>query len=48
VFGSGQLSQSIYLLSGDLLSVFISIPDAVAPSPVVVEWTKTFLNVVQM
>jgi hypothetical protein len=48
VFGSGQLSQSIYFLSGDLLSVFISLPNAIAPSPVVVEWTKTFINVVQM
>ena len=48
LFGSGQLSQSIYLLSGDNLAVFISLPDAIAPSPLVVESTKTFINVVQM
>ena len=46
--GGGQLSQSLYLLSGDLLSVWISLPDAIAPQQVDVTSTRTYLTVVQL
>ena len=48
VYGGGQLSQSLYLLSGDMLSVWISLPDAVAPQQVDVTQTRTYLTVVQL
>ena len=46
--GGGQLSQSLYLLSGDLLSVGISLPDAIAPQQVDTTSTRTYLTVVQL
>ena len=48
IFGSGQLSHSIYLLSGDTLSVWISLPDVIAPSLVDVASTRTYVTVAQM
>ena len=46
--GGGQLSQSLYLLSGDLLSVWSSIPGAIGPNQVDTESTRTYLSVVQL
>jgi hypothetical protein len=46
--GGGQLSQSLYLLSGDLLSLWISLPDAITLQQVDVTSTRTFLTVVQL
>jgi hypothetical protein len=46
--GGGQLSQSLYLLSGDLLSVWISLPDAITLQQVDVTPTRTYLTVVQL
>jgi hypothetical protein len=46
--GGGQLSQSLYLLSGDTLAVWISLPDAIAPQQVDVTSTRTYLTVVQL
>ena len=46
--GGGQLSQSLYLLSGDTLAVWISLPDAIAPQQVDVTPTRTYLTVVQL
>jgi hypothetical protein len=48
VYGGGQLSQSLYLLSGDLLSVWISLPDAMFPVQVDINQTRTYLTVVQL
>jgi hypothetical protein len=48
VYGGGQLSQSLYLLSGDMLSVWISLPDAIGPNQVDTTSTRTYLTVVQM
>jgi hypothetical protein len=46
--GGGQLSQSLYLLSDDMLSVWISLPDAFAPQQVDANPIKTYLTVVQL
>jgi hypothetical protein len=46
--GGGQLSQSLYLLSGDLLSVWISLPDAITLQQVDTTSTRTYLTVVQL
>ena len=46
--GGGQLSHSIYLLSGVTLAVWISLPDAVAHNQADATSTKTYLTVVQM
>ena len=48
VSGGGQLSQSLYLLSGDMLSVWISLPDVSWPFQVDINPTKTYLTVVQL
>jgi hypothetical protein len=48
VYGGGQLSQSLYLLAGDLLSVWISLPEAYFPIEVDINPTQTFLTVVQL
>jgi hypothetical protein len=47
--GGGQLSQSLYLLSDDMLSVWISLPEgAFAPQQVDANPIKTYLTVVQL
>jgi hypothetical protein len=46
--GGGQLSHSLYLMSGDNLAVWISLPDAFAPQQVDTTSTRTYLTVVQL
>ena len=48
VFGGGQLNHSLCLLSGDELSVWISLPDAIATHQVDVTESRSYLTVVQL